>query len=143
MMIEEKIPSCINIMEINTYIILPDAEENRLSIFADLKQMESQNDQNIRNDHLTPISFPNPNSEKLIQDLNRDLMNETVYLHSTVSTLQKDSNIKESLAESIRALAYQKVCEKLAVISIRDKVGTILSRIFSFKTKFSTKSRSA
>ncbi|MFO0005172.1 MAG: hypothetical protein ACK559_28985, partial [bacterium] len=94
------IPSCINIMEINTNIILPDAEENRLSIFADLKQMESQNDQNIRKDHLTPISFPNPNSEKLIQDLNRDLMDRTVYLHSTVSILQKDSNIKESLAES-------------------------------------------
>ncbi len=28
MMTEEKIPSCINIMEINTNIILPDAEEN-------------------------------------------------------------------------------------------------------------------
>jgi dUTPase len=37
MMTEEKIPSCINIMEMNTNIILPDAEENRLSIFADLK----------------------------------------------------------------------------------------------------------
>ncbi len=44
MMTEEKIPSCINIMEINTNVILPDAEENQLSIFADLKQMDSQND---------------------------------------------------------------------------------------------------
>ncbi len=110
MMTEEKIPSCVNSMEINTNIILPDAEENRLSIFPDLKQMESQNDQNIRKDHLTPISFPNPNSEKLIQDLNRDLMDKIVYLHSTVSTLQKDSEIKESLAESIRDSAYQKMC---------------------------------
>ncbi len=100
-------------MEINTNIILPDAEENRLSIFADLKQMESQNDQNIRKDHLTPISFPNPNSEKLIQDLNRDLMDRTVYLHSTVSILQKDSNIKESLAESIRDSAYEKNVRKV------------------------------
>ncbi len=118
MMTEKKIPSCFNIMEINANIILPDAEENRLSIFADLKQMESQNDQNIRKDHLTPISFPNPNSEKLIRDLNRDLMDKTVYLHSTVSTLQRDSEIKESLAESIRDSAYKKECEKLAVISV-------------------------
>jgi hypothetical protein len=45
-------------------------------------------------------------------------MNKTVYLHSTLSTLQKDSEIKESLAESIRDSACQKVCEKLAVISV-------------------------
>jgi hypothetical protein len=32
--------------------------------------------------------------------------------------MQKDSEIKESLAESIRDSAYQKVCEKLAVISV-------------------------
>jgi hypothetical protein len=56
MMKEEKIPSCINIMEINTNIILPDAEENRLSIFADLKRMESQNYQNFRKDRLPFLS---------------------------------------------------------------------------------------
>ncbi len=67
---------------------------------------------------MTPISFPNPDSEIIIQNLNRDLMNQSVYLHSTISTLQKDSNINESLAESIRDSAYEKMCEKLAVISV-------------------------
>jgi hypothetical protein len=86
--------------------------------------MESHNDQNIRKDHLIPISFPNPNSEKLIQDLNGDLMDRTVYLHSTVSILQKDSNVKESLAESVRDSAYQKVCEKLAVDLIKEQTMT-------------------
>jgi hypothetical protein len=118
MMAEEKVPSCMNIPEINTNIILPNAEENRESIFADLKIMESQMENNIRKDHVTPISFPNPNSEIIIQNLNRDLMNQSVYLHSTISTLQKDSNINESLAESIRDSAYEKMCEKLAVISV-------------------------
>ncbi|MFN9905489.1 MAG: hypothetical protein ACK56F_05105, partial [bacterium] len=46
------------------------------------------------------------------------MMNQSVYLHSTISTLQKDSNINESLAESIRDSAYEKMCEKLAVISV-------------------------
>jgi dUTPase len=94
MMTEEKVPSCMNILEINTNIILPNAKENRESIFNDLKEMESQNENAIKNDHLTPISFPNPNSEYLIQNLNRDLINQTVYLHSTVSTPQKDSKIE-------------------------------------------------
>ena len=67
---------------------------------------------------MTPISFPNPDSEIIIQNLNRDLMNQSVYLHSTISTLQKDSNINESLAESIRDSAYERMCEKLAVISV-------------------------
>ncbi len=71
-------------------------------------------------DHVTPISFPNPNSEIIIQNLNRDLMNQSVYLHSTISTLQKDSNINESLAESIRDSAYEKMCEKLDQISLMD-----------------------
>ena len=118
MMAEEKIPSCMNIPEINTNIILPNAKENRESIFADLKIMESQMENNIKKDHMTPISFPNPDSEIIIQNLNRDLMNQSVYLHSTISTLQKDSNINESLAESIRDSAYEKMCEKLAVISV-------------------------
>ncbi len=55
MMAEEKVPSCMNIPEINTNIILPNAEENRESIFADLKIMESQMENNIRKDHVTPF----------------------------------------------------------------------------------------
>lgn len=118
MMSEEKVPSCMNILEMNTSIILPNAAECRDSIFADLKLMESQTEIKIQKDHLTPISFPNPDSESLIQNLNRDLMNQTVYLHSTVSTLKKDSNLDESLAQSVQDSAYKKVCEKLAVISV-------------------------
>jgi hypothetical protein len=34
MMAEEKIPSCMNIPEINTNIILPNAKENRESVGA-------------------------------------------------------------------------------------------------------------
>ncbi len=89
MMAEEKVPSCMNIPEVNTNIILPNAEENRESIFDDLKIMESQMENNIKKDHVTPISFPNPDSEIIIKNLNRDLMNQSVYLHSTISTLQK------------------------------------------------------
>jgi hypothetical protein len=118
MMAEEKVPSCMNILEMNSTIILPNAAECRDSIFADLKQMESEIESNIQKDHLTPISFPNPNSEMIVQNLNRNLMNQTVYLHSTVSTLKKDSKKDESLAQSLQDSAYKKVCEKLAVISV-------------------------
>ena len=118
MMAEEKVPSCMNILEMNSTIILPNAAECRDSIFADLKQMESEIESNIQKDHLTPISFPNPNSEMIVQNLNRNLMNQTVYLHSTVSTLKKDPKKDESLAQSLQDSAYKKVCEKLAVISV-------------------------
>jgi len=80
--------------------------------------MESSFEHQILKDLQTPISFPNPDPEILIQDFTRDLMDQTVYLHSTVSTLQKDSNIDESLAREIRDSAYNSICEKSAVISV-------------------------
>ncbi len=118
MMAEEKVPSCMNIPEINTNIILPNAEENRESIFADLKIMESQMENNIRKDHVTPISFPNPNSEIIIQNLNRDLMNQSVYLHSTISTLQKDSKINESSIISKKISSFVQITWNINILGL-------------------------
>jgi len=118
MMTEEKVPASIHIMEINTNVFLPNAEEHRASIFTDLAEMERQRIKKIHMNHTTPISFPNPDSEKLIQNLNRDFMNQTVYLHSTVATLRKDSNSDGLLAQSLKDRAYEEICEKLAVISV-------------------------
>ena len=118
MMVEETVPSCMHLLETNSNIILPASEENRDSIFADLSHLESQMTSDIVTDHLTPISFPTPKPQALIQDLTRDLVNQTVYLNSTVSTPAKDSKLNESLVQSSLDSAYSKICEKLAVISV-------------------------
>jgi hypothetical protein len=54
----EKAPSSLHVLESNTTILLPDAEESRDSIFSDLAQLESQAKRGIVDDSTTPITFP-------------------------------------------------------------------------------------
>ena len=118
LMTEERVPSHLNILETNTDVFLPNSAEARSSIFVDLSSMESEEERKIKDDLLIPISIPNPNTESLVQDLTRDLMDQTAYLNSTVSSLPKDSNLDESKVKEIRDSAYNSICEKLAVISV-------------------------
>jgi hypothetical protein len=118
MMCAEKAPSSLHLLESNTTILLPEADDSRDSIFSELAQLESQAIRGILDDKMAPISFPSPDPDSKIQDFTRDLMNQTAYLHSTVVTTANDTKIDESLAQSIRDSAYEKMCEKLSVISV-------------------------
>jgi dUTPase len=60
MMCAEKAPSSLHLLESNTTILLPEAEDSRDSIFSELTQLESQAIRGILDDKMAPISFPSP-----------------------------------------------------------------------------------
>ncbi len=104
LMCAEKAPSSLHLLESNTTILLPEADDSRDSrdsIFSELAQLESQAIRGILDDKMAPISFPSPDPDSKIQEFTRDLMNQTAYLHSTVVTTADDTKTDESLAQSI------------------------------------------
>ena len=109
MVLDEKFPSCLQAVEINTAINLPCEIECNSSTIAGLAPV-SQSEQCV-DDQIIPIPHPNPDTESLVQIYPSDLQ-------TTVSTQTSESSREELHANPAANSAYNSMCEKLAVVSV-------------------------
>jgi len=117
MMLDEKFPSQMQVLEINTAITLPQEKECKLSTIAELAYIGNQLEEPL-DSNVLPIPHPNPDPESLIQIYPRKLESQTVCLNSTVSTQTSGSSTDDSRANEAFDSAYNSICEKLAVVSV-------------------------
>ena len=109
MMLDEQFPSCLQVVESNTAIHLPQEIQCNISTIAELAH-GSQSEEGMNNT-VIPIPHPNPDPESLIQIYPKDL-------HSSVSTQTCESSRDELQANAAANSAYNSMCEKLAVVSV-------------------------
>ena len=115
-------PSNLHVLETNTKIILPTENTLRLCVLADLKMQKEAEKDDIQNSVCSAISYPHPDPETAMYSLTRDLINQTICLNSNIHVPSSPSDQNKQKEDDISLLAqesaYNKICEKLAVISV-------------------------